>query len=97
MYQDIRTSDGHLLFRFDPERDIIEIVQRKTKTVVDLKDYRPVESMFVGAQAHLRQYEPPSPGSHCHSILIGHPLHNAQDDVAPQSAKENTCECQDEG
>lgn len=29
----------HLLFRIDPERKLIEVVRRRQKTVIDLRDY----------------------------------------------------------
>lgn len=35
---------GKLLFRFDAERDIIEIQERGVKTVVDLSTYRAPKS-----------------------------------------------------
>lgn len=31
---------GKLLFRFDPSRDLIEVVRRRVRTVVDLRQYR---------------------------------------------------------
>ncbi len=43
MYQDVRGPDGRLLFRFDPERDLVELVQRGVAYVVDLARYRPPE------------------------------------------------------
>lgn len=33
-----------LLFRYDPSREIIEIQERKVKTVVDLRQYQAPES-----------------------------------------------------
>jgi hypothetical protein len=36
----------HLLARFDPDRDILEFVERRVKTVIDLKDYRMPETVF---------------------------------------------------
>jgi hypothetical protein len=33
-----------LLFRYDPQRDIIEIQQRNIKTVVDLRQFKAPES-----------------------------------------------------
>lgn len=38
-YQDVRGPDGRLLFRFDPERLVVEIVVRGTTYVVDLTVY----------------------------------------------------------
>ena len=37
---------GKLLFRFDPERDIIEVQRRGIKTVVDLNRFRAAETNF---------------------------------------------------
>lgn len=39
MYQDVRGPDGRLLFRFDPERLLIEIAVKGTVYVVDLTLY----------------------------------------------------------
>jgi hypothetical protein len=45
MYLDIREPQtGKLLFRFDPERDLVEVQRRGVKTVVDLAEYRAPES-----------------------------------------------------
>lgn len=41
MYQDVRGPDGRKLFRFDPERDLVEIRDRGTVYTVDLSQYRP--------------------------------------------------------
>lgn len=38
-YQDVRGPDGRLLFRFDPERLLVEIVARGQVYVVDLTIY----------------------------------------------------------
>jgi len=38
-YQDVRGPDGRLLFRFDPERLLVEIAVRGTVYVVDLTVY----------------------------------------------------------
>jgi hypothetical protein len=44
-YVDVRQPvTKRLLFRFDPDRDIIEIVERGVKTFVDLNEYRAPES-----------------------------------------------------
>jgi len=39
---DVRSPKNKLMFRYDPERDLIEYVHRGEKTVVDLKAYKPV-------------------------------------------------------
>lgn len=46
-YTDVRGPDGRLLFRFDPDRMLIEIVSRGAVYVVDLTQYVPVEPVFV--------------------------------------------------
>ena len=38
-YQDVRGPDGRLLFRFDPERLLVEIAVKGTVYVVDLTLY----------------------------------------------------------
>lgn len=38
-YQDVRGPDGRLLFRFDPDRLLVEIAVRGTVYVVDLTLY----------------------------------------------------------
>jgi hypothetical protein len=38
-YTDVRGPDGRLLFRFDPERLLVEIVARSIVYVVDLTAY----------------------------------------------------------
>ena len=38
-YQDVRGPDGRLLFKFDPERLLVEIVVKGTVYVVDLTLY----------------------------------------------------------
>lgn len=38
-YQDVRGPDGRLLFRFDPERLLVEIAVRGVVYVVDLTIY----------------------------------------------------------
>ena len=39
MYTDVRGPDGRLLFRFDPERMLVEIVARGQVYTVDLTVY----------------------------------------------------------
>lgn len=39
MYTDVRGPDGRLLFKFDPERLLVEIVVKGTTYVVDLTLY----------------------------------------------------------
>ncbi len=39
MYQDVRGPDGRLLFRFDPERLLVEIVAKGKPYLVDLTAY----------------------------------------------------------
>lgn len=39
MYTDVRGPDGRLLFKFDPERLLVEIVVKGTVYVVDLTLY----------------------------------------------------------
>lgn len=41
MYQDVRGPDGRLLFRFDPDRDLVEIRDRGQTYVIDLSQHRP--------------------------------------------------------
>ncbi len=44
MFIEVREpGTGKLLFRFDPERDLIQIARRGVVTVVDLSQYRPAE------------------------------------------------------
>lgn len=38
-YQDVRGPDGRLLFRFDPERMVVEIVVKGVTYTVDLTAY----------------------------------------------------------
>lgn len=41
MFVDVRNPHtGKLLFRFDAERDLIEVQDRGVKTLVDLSEYR---------------------------------------------------------
>lgn len=39
-YQDVRGPDGRKLFRFDPDRMLIEIVRRDVTYVVDLTQFQ---------------------------------------------------------
>ena len=39
MYTDVRGPDGRLLFKFDPERLLVEIVVKGTTYIVDLTLY----------------------------------------------------------
>lgn len=41
MYRDVRGPDGRLLFRFDPDRDLVEIRDRGQTYVIDLSPLRP--------------------------------------------------------
>ena len=43
-FVDIRTDDGHLLFRFDPIRLLVEVKRRERKELVDLTKYTAPES-----------------------------------------------------
>lgn len=36
----VHPQTGRLLFRYDPERDLIELVQRGERTLIDLRDYQ---------------------------------------------------------
>jgi len=36
----VHDERGKLLFRYDPERDLVEIVQRGERTLIDLRDYQ---------------------------------------------------------
>lgn len=42
MYHDVRGPDGRKLFRYDPERDLVEIRHSGTVYTVDLAQFRPV-------------------------------------------------------
>jgi hypothetical protein len=37
---DVRSPDGKLLFRYDPDRDLVEWAARGRKIVVDLNAYK---------------------------------------------------------
>ncbi len=47
MYQDVRGPDGRLLFRFDPDRMVVEIVVKSTSYVVDLTVYMTATAAIV--------------------------------------------------
>lgn len=41
MFVDVRDPHTHkLLFRYDPDRELIEVQDRKVKTVIDLTAYK---------------------------------------------------------
>ena len=47
-WMEVRDTEGRLLFKFDPERDLIEIGSRGRYVVVDLTRYRAfVESIEI--------------------------------------------------
>lgn len=39
-WQDVRDAAGKLLFRFDPQRDLVQVGERGRVIVVDLSQYR---------------------------------------------------------
>lgn len=45
-YRDVRGPDGRLLFRFDPDRDLVEIRDRGQTYVIDLSQHRPRAVVF---------------------------------------------------
>lgn len=47
MYHDVRGPDGRKLFRFDPERDLVEIRHSGTVYTVDLSQFRPAPAVAV--------------------------------------------------
>lgn len=47
MYIDVRGPDGRLLFRFDPERLLVEIVARGQVYTVDLTAYLPQVAAII--------------------------------------------------
>lgn len=51
-YRDVRGPDGRMLFRFDPDRDLIEIRDRGQMYTIDLSQYRP--------QAAVIEIDPPA-------------------------------------
>lgn len=40
MWLDVRDAAGKLLFRFDPQRDLVQVGERGRVIVVDLSQYR---------------------------------------------------------
>ena len=50
-YHDVRDSKGRLLFRFDPEADVVEVRQRRhgrqETVIVPLGVYRPKSTQFI--------------------------------------------------
>jgi hypothetical protein len=40
MWLDVRDTAGKLLFRFDPQRDLVQVGERGRVVVVDLSQYR---------------------------------------------------------
>ena len=46
-YQDVRGADGRLLFRFDPERMLVEVVVRRQLYIVDLTTYMETTAAVV--------------------------------------------------
>ena len=53
-YVDVRRH-GKLLFRFDPERDLIQIVRRGETETVDLKEYRRNDDARVDSEGRGNQ------------------------------------------
>ncbi len=47
-YRDVRGPDGRMLFRFDPDRDLIEIRDRGQMYTIDLSQYRPQAAVIEG-------------------------------------------------
>ena len=47
MYTDVRGPDGRLLFRFDPERLLVEIVVKGQTYMVDLTAYLPQVAAII--------------------------------------------------
>ena len=51
MWRDIRhPRTGRLLFRYDPERAIIQVQERGEKVTVDLQEYHQAEDRVVSIQ-----------------------------------------------
>lgn len=44
MWIDIRDAAGKLLFRFDPNRDLVQIAERRQVVVIDLAQYRAAQA-----------------------------------------------------
>lgn len=40
MWQDVRDVAGKLLFRFDPQRDLVQVKRNGVVVVIDLSEYR---------------------------------------------------------
>lgn len=40
MWHDVRDAAGKLLFRFDPQRDLVQVKQRGIVVTIDLAQYR---------------------------------------------------------
>ncbi len=41
VWVEVRDSEGHLLCKYDPDRELLEFVRKRTKvTIVDLKRFR---------------------------------------------------------
>lgn len=55
MYQDVRGPDGRLLFRFDPDRDLVEIRDRGQTYVIDLSQHRPQAAIEVAPSLDTEQ------------------------------------------
>jgi hypothetical protein len=41
MWHDVRDAAGKLLFRFDPQRDLVQVKRAGVLVVIDLSQYRP--------------------------------------------------------
>lgn len=46
-YVDVRGPDGHLLFRYDPDRLVVEVRRQGVAYVIDLMQYAPQERPAV--------------------------------------------------
>jgi hypothetical protein len=58
MFIEIRDPhDGKLLFRFDPDRDLVEVQRKRVKTLIDLSVYRPQSA----AERHSQPIPAPQP------------------------------------
>jgi len=50
MFVEVRhPTTKRLLFRYDPQRDLVEIVERGDKALIDLTDYRDTHAVAIGA------------------------------------------------
>lgn len=48
MWRDVKhPTTGRLLFRYDPERELIQIQDRGQKTIVDLQEFRHAVAQMV--------------------------------------------------